>query len=97
MPSALKVAVLFCFLDGFQPQILDQSEFPPNVLFENTNSGMDLWFPNILRCSGSESRLSDCPVEPFTEEGRTPEQALRNACSGFGVGVRCPTEGKMLN
>ena len=74
---------------------MDQSEFPTNVLFENTNSGRDLWFPNILRCSGLESRLADCLVEPFTEEGTTPEQALINACSGFGVGVRCPTEGEL--
>ena len=84
-------------LDGFQPQILDQGIFEDSVsvLFEETNDGMDLWFPNILRCSGSESRLADCPVELFTEEGATPEQALLNACSALGVGVRCPTEGEL--
>ena len=76
---------------------MDQGVFRDSlsVLFENTNNGMDLWFPNILSCSGSESRLADCPVEPFTEEGRTPEQALLSACSALGVGVRCPTEGEL--
>ena len=63
-------------LDEFLPQILDPSSFPVDVLYENTYiDGRALWFPNILRCSGSESRLSECPVEPLAEEGTTPEQA----------------------
>ena len=71
---------------GFQPQVLDAFSFDRAVLFENSDNGRDLQFPNSLLCNGTENRLADCLMEPLTD--------MRVACNTFGLGIRCPTEGE---
>lgn len=77
----------FFFLDGFLPQILDGFFFDRKPLLEGTTPS-DLWFRNDLRCNGTESRLADCPVEPFSN-------AIMS-CSTDGIGILCPIEGEIL-